>query len=108
LRTGAFLNRVLPFGGIGKPWVLAVIVISGLLVIAGEFIKAARPNCNCICDGFKNSYILAFQLILLLLIVAVVTLRTCLVLIRNRISSGAYEMFLAEVKKWGIKIKGYL
>jgi hypothetical protein len=103
-RVGALVNKVLPFGWTGRGWVLAAILIPVALVVAGEFVKATKTNLGHIWVGLTNVYLLTFQIILLLGLVVLVTLRIGQRIIQNKITRTVYDMFLSEVKKWGIHI----
>ena len=104
-RIGALLNKTLPFGWIGNRWVGILILLLAILVISGEFIKAATSNWPLIFSGLKNTYILIFQIILLLVLVALAVLRICKFLIQQKLTTVAHKAFLSQAVKWGIKTK---
>lgn len=107
VRVDAIMQRVLPFGWIGKKWVSITLFILPLLIVAGEFIKTERLACNCsvLLEGLKNSYILLFQILLLLVFGMLLALRLGKRAIEKRIVNQAYRIFTSQVKDWGIGIE---
>lgn len=103
-RIDALLGKVLPFGWVDKKWVVIALMGMMMLVLAGEYVKASRSNCNCIVfqEWFKNTYILFCQIILIVITLVVLILRLAKWMIRGKLTEKTHEMFLKEVKKWGL------
>jgi Patatin-like phospholipase len=72
VRVRSVMQHMLPFGWIGQKWVSWALIILPLLIIAGEFVKAelVANNSPAWLGGLNNTYILLFQIILLLAFVA--------------------------------------
>lgn len=105
MRVRAVMQRVLPFGWISHKWVGWVLVILPLLIIAGEFVKAEilANNSPAWLGGLNNTYILLFQIILLLAFVALLVLRLGKRAIERKVIKSAYKIFVGQVKDWGIE-----
>jgi hypothetical protein len=106
-RVSALLDKTLPFGWIGEMWVLVIIILAFALVFAGELMKLVGTEWDeKILFGItKITFVDLFQVILLLTIAVLGSLRIGRGLIQNKIVKTAYNMFLSEVKKWRIEIE---
>lgn len=106
VRVRSVLKRVLPFGWVGGKLVGWLMLALILLIVAGEFVKLPQyeSSFTVLLSGLKGTYVLVFQIILLLVLVALLTLRTGKYFIERKIVTSAYDMFLRQVKDWGIKL----
>lgn len=107
VRVRALLQKALPFGWIDQRWVTIVMVLAGLLAIAGEWVKVIRSTCDCLVffEGFRNSYILILQLIFVIVLLVLLVLRIAKQTIANKLVRKAYDLFLSQMRSWGIETK---
>ncbi|HEX5168091.1 MAG TPA: patatin-like phospholipase family protein [Cyclobacteriaceae bacterium] len=105
VRVRALLQKALPFGWIDQSWVTIVMIFAGLLAIAGEWVKVIRSTCNCLVflEGFRNSYILILQLLFVIVLLVLLVLRIAKKTIANRLVNKAYNLFLSQMRSWGIE-----
>lgn len=106
-RAGALLENALPFGWIGKGWVVPVVILFILLALAGEFVKATQSQCDCmiLINGLKNSYILILQFLFFLIAVALTVLRLAKRSIADSLVNKFHATAIKYLEEWTIRIK---
>ncbi len=103
-RVRSLTKVVLPFGWVQKKVVTVALFVSAGLIIAGEFIKAGG-TLPWVAQGFSNNYILLLQIILLLVVTALVVLRVGRSAIEQKLIKKTEDIFLSQIKQWGITIE---
>lgn len=104
-RVNAMLVSALPFGWVSSAGITFFIIVSLMLIVAGEFIKTGMGNTGglIILQGLKSVYILVFQIFLLVIIFSLIALRVGIKLIERKLVKGALHKMLSAMKDWGIK-----
>jgi hypothetical protein len=105
IRIRALLQKALPFGWIDKTWVTLIMILTALLAASGEWVKVIRSTCDCLVflEGFRNSYILILQLLFVIVLLVLLVLRIAKKMIANKLVKKAYNLFLSQMRTWGIE-----
>lgn len=106
-RVKAILRTTLPFGWVRSGGAAFTILLLAALVIAGEFIKISIIRCDCLVwmEGLRSTYILIFQVALLVAALLLVAMRTGMMLLERKLVKKAYQIMLSAMKNWGIAVK---
>lgn len=99
------LDKALPFPWIGKGWVVIAMPLILLLVVAGEFLKSAIPPPGgfVLFHGVSSTYVLLFQLALLMTLFFLLLLRTARMAIVRRLVNAVHRSMLTQMREWGIQ-----
>lgn len=103
-RVQSLMRVAMPLGWVQKKTVMVIILLLMTLLLGGEFVKAGG-SLPAVLQGLSNTYILIFQMIIMLALIFLGGLRIGIFCLKRKLIQKTKDIFLSQIKQWGIRLE---